>query len=255
MHSFIYLASIRLINEIDVNYAHKYLTKFGFKLKDLPNDPTLILGSGSLTPLEMAQGFSVFASGGYKAEPNLVQQIKERSSGKILWQLEEKSAELVLDPRTAFIMTSMLQDVINRGTAFKAKQLGRNDLAGKTGTTNAAKDSWFVGYNAAYVTTVWVGFDKPASLGYNEFGATLALPIWMEYMAKVLKDLPPQRLKMPLGMVRLSVDYDTGELTYANDLNSHFEYFKAEFIPPKKASLKNNKTDSIIENNDLNSVF
>ncbi len=141
-------------------------------------------------------------------------------------------APQVIDPRNAFIMNSMLQDVIKRGTGRKALELGRNDLAGKTGTTNESKDTWFSGYNGDYVTTVWSGFDQPETLGRQEFGGTVALPIWMKYMGAALKDKPPHQLKEPDGIVSIRVDPTTGRAAPPGTPNAYFELFKSEDTPP-----------------------
>jgi len=248
------LVSIRLLNEMGLDYTRKYLTRFGFKLADLPNDLALSLGTSSLTPLELSRGFSVFANGGYLVKANLVRQIKERG-GDILWQYKQPNFEQVIDPQTAFIVNSILQDVVNRGTGFRVKQLQRDDLSGKTGTTNDSKDSWFVGFNTAYITTVWVGFDQPKSLGNNEFGANLALPIWFECMSKVLKDFPSHKLQKPSGIVSLAVNYETGELANWGDFDSYVEHFKQGFTPQIKANSANQYNENEINDDDLNSIF
>ena len=129
-------------------------------------------------------------------------------------------------------MTSMLQDVIKRGTGRRAMALGRDDLAGKTGTTNESKDSWFSGYNADYITTVWAGFDQPESLGRNEYGGTVALPIWMSYMAAALKDKPSHLLAEPEGILTLRIDPHSGRAASADTPDAYFELFKSEDSPP-----------------------
>ncbi len=202
------LVSIRLLQDLGIASTLGYIERFGFDKKDLPPNLSLALGTASLTPMEIAEGWSVFASGGYKTEPYLIERIEDRTGKRlfnanpaqtptgIAQRAEQNStiqlstgdqplppepvlAEQIIDGRTAYIMTSMLQDVIKRGTGRRAMALGRDDLAGKTGTTNESKDSWFSGYNADYITTVWAGFDQPESLGRNEYGGTVALPIWM----------------------------------------------------------------------------
>jgi penicillin-binding protein 1A len=129
-------------------------------------------------------------------------------------------------------MTSMLQDVIKRGTGRRAMALGRDDLAGKTGTTNESKDSWFSGYNADYITTVWAGFDQPESLGRNEYGGTVALPIWMNYMAAALKDKPSHLPAEPEGMLTLRIDPHSGRIASPGTQDAYYELFKSEDSPP-----------------------
>jgi penicillin-binding protein 1A len=151
-------------------------------------------------------------------------------------------AEQIIDPRTAYIMTSMLQDVIKRGTGRRAMAMGRTDLAGKTGTTNESKDSWFSGYNADYVTTVWAGFDQPASLGRHEYGGTVALPIWMSYMSAALKDLPAHPPAEPAGVLTLRIDPHSGRAASPDTPNAYFELFKSEDTPPSMGELGNGYT-------------
>jgi len=260
------LVSIRLLNSIGINYARNYLTNFGFDITQLPSNLSLSLGSASLTPLEVTTGFSVFANGGYKINPYLISQIKQRSTNNILWQHEQQPAKLAIDPRTAFIIHSILKDVVNRGTAFKVKQLGRSDLAGKTGTTNDSIDTWFIGYNSSYITTVWTGFDKPKSLGANEFGSTFALPIWMEHMKNVLQDVPMQQVARPKGLITLNIDTTTGNLATAKSTSVYSEYFKAENLPNNnyvESEINSNntnnhqniETDKNIEADDINDIF
>src|SRR5690606_38149274 len=147
-------------------------------------------------------------------------------------ETEPRLAEQVLDERTAYIMTSMLQDVIKRGTGRRALAMGRNDIAGKTGTTNDSIDSWFSGYNADIVTTVWAGFDQPQSLGRNEYGGTVALPIWMSYMSYALKDKPLHTPQEPAGMMTLRIDPISGRIARPGTANAYFEIFKSEDTLP-----------------------
>ncbi|MGV8841771.1 MAG: penicillin-binding protein 1A [Pseudomonas sp.] len=146
-------------------------------------------------------------------------------------------AERIIDPRTAYIMSSMLQDVIKRGTGRRAMAMGRTDLAGKTGTTNDSKDSWFSGYNADYVTTVWAGFDLPESLGRHEYGGTVALPIWMSYMSAALKDKPAHPPAEPAGVLTLRIDPHSGRAATPSTPNAYFELFKSEDTPPSMGEL------------------
>ncbi|MFN3582161.1 MAG: penicillin-binding transpeptidase domain-containing protein, partial [Pseudomonas sp.] len=146
--------------------------------------------------------------------------------------LEVTTAEQVVDPRTTYQLTSMLKDVITRGTAVRARALQRGDLAGKTGTTNDQKDAWFAGYNGDFVTTVWVGFDQPSTLGRREFGGTSALPIWMEFMAGALEGKPENSQPIPDGLINVRIDPLTGRTARPGSSNGFMEVFKEEEAPP-----------------------
>nr|WP_090501081.1 penicillin-binding protein 1A [Pseudomonas borbori] len=266
------LVSIRLLQAIGIDYALDYISRFGFDKQDLPRNLSLALGTANLTPLEVAGGWAAFANGGYKTQPYLIERIDSRygeplyianpastpravsaatadeidavaatSSREIAPEQvptgEPVAAERIIDERTAYIMTSMLQDVIKRGTGRRAMALGRNDLAGKTGTTNESKDSWFSGYNADYVTTVWAGFDQPESLGKHEYGGTVALPIWMSYMASALKDNPSHAPVEPKGLLTLRIDPYSGRAAVPGTADAYFELFKSEDSPPPMSEL------------------
>lgn len=260
------LVSIRLLQTIGIDYTLDYISTFGFNRQDLPRNLSLALGTAGLTPLEIAGGWSAFANGGRKVQPYLIERIDSRD-GKPLFtanpprtpesaqlveeqnvalRIEEPDAEVqqpvlaeqIIDERTAYIMTSMLQDVIKRGTGRRALALGRSDLAGKTGTTNESKDSWFSGYNADYMTTVWVGFDQPESLGRNEYGGTVALPIWMDYMGAALRDKPNHLPPEPAGLISLRVDPVSGRAASPGTPDAYFELFKSEDSPPPMSELE-----------------
>lgn len=262
------LVSIRLLQEIGIEYALDYSKRFGLPREELPRNFSLALGTANLTPLEVTTGYAVFANGGYHVQPYLITRIDNRD-GEPLFRANPPripdhltgagaaqaptpvavataipesappaetppTAERVLDPRTAYIMTSMLQDVIKRGTGRRALSLQRSDLAGKTGTTNEQKDSWFAGYNGDFVTTAWVGFDQPQSLGHNEYGGTVALPIWIRYMGVALKDKPAHLPPEPEGLLRLRVDPLTGQAAAAGSSGAFFELFNKD-APPQPA--------------------
>ncbi len=262
------LVSIRLLQAMGIENTLSYIERFGFNRQDLPRNLSLALGTANLTPMEIATGWTAFANGGHKVQPYLIQRIDNRHGDPLFVanppsvpnaakvevpppvneegvmnpaeaapeQLPDApqpaEAERILDERTAYIMTSMLQDVIKRGTGRRAMALGRNDLAGKTGTTNESKDSWFSGYNADYVTTVWAGFDQPESLGRNEYGGTVALPIWMNYMGAALKDKPNHAPIEPDGILTLRVDPHSGRAAAPGTPDAYFELFKSEDSPP-----------------------
>ena len=248
------LVSIRILQAIGVDYALDYTGNFSLPRNELPTNFSLALGTANLTPMEIARGYTVFANGGYRVHEWLIERIESRD-GKLLFSVKPATvpagqtasnkpapaadgstvqAERVLDPRTTYIMTSMLRDVIRQGTARKALSLKRNDLAGKTGTTNDQKDSWFSGYNGDFVTTVWAGFDQPQSLGRTEYGGTVALPIWIRYMDVALDKLPEHMQPEPPGLLNLRIDPETGLAASSGTPGAFFELFKKEF-PPQQA--------------------
>ena len=224
--------AIRVLQSIGPGYAQSYITRFGFAAKDHPAYLTMALGAGSTTPWQLASAYAVFANGGYLVKPNLITKIVDQN-GKVIAETKfdhaGDAAPRVIDARNAFIMNSMMQSVIRNGTAAKAMQLGRNDLAGKTGTTNDHFDAWFAGYSPKQVAVAWIGFDKPQTLGKSETGAAAALPIWMKYMATALKGLPDQGMPMPEGISVINIDPTTG----IRDESGMTEYFYQEFPPPQ----------------------
>lgn len=229
------LVSIRVLQSIGPSYAQDYITRFGFAAKDHPAYLTMALGAGSVTPWQMATAYAVFANGGYRVKPNLITKIVDQH-GKVLAETKfikaGQGAPRVIDARNAFIMNSMMQDVIRRGTATRALQLGRTDIAGKTGTTNDHFDAWFAGYSPKQVAITWVGYDKPRPLGGSETGGAAALPIWIKYMATALRGLPDVELPIPDGVMALRIDPTTG-IRADNDENGIYEYFYHENPPPE----------------------
>jgi penicillin-binding protein 1A len=229
------LVSIRVIQSIGPRYAQDYITRFGFAAKEHPAYLTMALGAGSVTPWQMATAYAVFANGGYRVKPNLIAKIVDQN-GKVLAETKftkaGQGAPRVIDARNAFIMNSMMKDVIRRGTATRALQLGRNDLAGKTGTTNDHFDAWFAGYNPKQVAIAWVGYDKPRALGGSETGGAAALPIWIKYMASALRGVPDTEPVVPDGIMALRIDPATG-IRADNDENGIYEYFYHENPPPE----------------------
>jgi penicillin-binding protein 1A len=206
------LVSVRILRAIGTQYAQDYITRFGFEADKHPAYLPMALGSGSVTPLQMAGAYSVFANGGYRVNPYLIQKVMD-ARGNVISETHPQRAGTdavrVLDARTAFIADTMLRDVVRYGTANSAKQrLGRNDLAGKTGTTNDAVDAWFAGYTPNLVAIAWMGYDQPKSLGVRETGGGLALPIWVGYMSKALKGVPesPER-PAPEGVLMVGGDW------------------------------------------------
>jgi penicillin-binding protein 1A len=205
------LVSVRIIRAIGPSYAQEYIQRFGFEAEKHPPYLTMALGAGSVTPLQMASAYSVFANGGYRVDPFLINKMVD-SKGVVIFEAKpthaREDAIRVLDARTAFVMDSMLQEVTKTGTAASARaKLGRNDIAGKTGTTNDSHDAWFAGYNPKVVAIAWIGFDKPASLGDRETGGGLALPMWISYMGTALKDEPQQGREVPAGVNQIDGDW------------------------------------------------
>lgn len=228
------MVSIRILQAIGVGYARDYITRFGFAAKDHPPYPAMALGAGAVTPWQMASAYSVFANGGYRVTPHIITRIVD-STGKVIEEAKPvragATAPRVIDPRNAFIMTSMLQDVARIGTAAKARELGRSDLAGKTGTTNNHVDGWFAGYNPKQVAVAWIGYDQPKSLGGQETGGKAALPMWIGYMSKVLRGSPDVPYAAPEGVVSLKINPATGDQA-REDESGIYEYFYQEFPPP-----------------------
>ena len=228
------LVSIRILQSITPEYAHDYITRFGFDPTKYPAYLTMALGAGSVTPMEMLTGYSVFANGGYLVNPYFIQRIED-AHGNILYQATPEvpgnGAKQVIDVRNAYTMVSMLQDVVKHGTGIRAMQLGRQDLAGKTGTTNDSIDAWFCGFQPTVVGIAWIGYDQPRSLGDRETGGGAALPIWMGYMGKVLKDVPEAVYTMPDNMVAVHINANG----YRDDNSPRVEYFYKENVPPERA--------------------
>jgi penicillin-binding protein 1A len=207
------MVSIRILQAITPQYAQDYIGRFGFDPKQHPAYLAMALGAGSATPLQMASGYAVFANGGYRITPHFISKIVD-DKGAVLFEANPdiatskegaKQAERVIDPRNAFIMTSLMRDVVRYGTAARAMSLGRNDLAGKTGTTNDHFDAWFAGFSSTQVGIAWIGFDNPADMGNNETGGVAALPIWMHYMARSMKGVKESEFVPPPGVVSVAV--------------------------------------------------
>jgi len=222
------LVSIRLLKEIGLKKAVDTALRFGFADSDLPRSLTLALGSGSANPLKMAQAFSVFANGGFRIEPYLIDRI-ETQDGQVLYRATppiacadcegsgrrvENMAQRVLSPQVHYMMNSMLQDVIRRGTATAALVLGRSDLAGKTGTTNEQRDAWFNGYAPTMVASAWLGFDSYKPLGDGETGGHAALPMWIAFMREALQGIPETSFAVPDGITTARIDRGSGLLSY-----------------------------------------
>nr|VFK47649.1 MAG: penicillin-binding protein 1A [Candidatus Kentron sp. TC]VFK50236.1 MAG: penicillin-binding protein 1A [Candidatus Kentron sp. TC]VFK63179.1 MAG: penicillin-binding protein 1A [Candidatus Kentron sp. TC] len=271
------LVSIRLLRTVGIRRALADLPRFGFDSKRLPSDLSLALGSGTVTLLELATAYSIFANGGYRVESYFVDKVLDANSEEIFKAAplrvckkcdsesrgEEKNALIdalatvemealpedkqrenstvavsksrfaprVISTRNAWLMNSMLRDVINFGTATRARKLGRTDLGGKTGTTNEQRDAWFCGFTPDLVATTWVGFDGFRPLGSRETGSRAALPMWMEFMSKALDGMPEKKLERPNGLITVRIDKKTGRRTNTDDPNSMFETFRVGNVP------------------------
>lgn len=235
------LVSIRLLEAVGVEKTIPYLERFGFNKDALPHSLSLALGSLSLTPLELAGGYAVFANGGFKIDPHIIDRITDAQNKIILHTLpriactedckdtpDNQKAPAVITPQVSYLINSALKDVIQNGTGKGAKVLKRQDIAGKTGTTNDQMDAWFSGFNGQYVTTVWVGFDSPKSL--HEYASRVALPLWVDYMREALDGQKESTLPIPEGLVSVRINPSNGLRT--TDLKKGvFELFRNENVP------------------------
>jgi penicillin-binding protein 1A len=249
------LVSIRLLQAIGMSPAMQYAERFGFERSTLPRNLTLALGTNSATPLQVAAGYAVFANGGLRIQPWFIERIED-PKGQMLFQAaprrascatgdaaegadetagcrlpDEQRAPRAISAANAWLMTDMMREVITRGTGRRALALGRNDLAGKTGTTNEARDTWFNGFNRSLVASVWVGFDQSQPLGEGEEGSRTAVPIWVDFMRGALSGVPQRGWPMPDGLVQARVSPATGELASVDDPTGIFETFLADRMP------------------------
>ncbi|WP_284383908.1 penicillin-binding protein 1A [Litoribrevibacter albus] len=264
------LISIRIVQTLGIKQTIDTVKKFGFSEQHLPKDLSIALGSAAVTPLELATAYSTIANGGTNITPYLIDHIED-FNGNIVYQnpntqhatrtndnsdpsnnkeadktesstpfgdhtpsaqsIEITSEKPEIDPRSIYIITDMMKDVIKLGTGRRAKELDRDDIAGKTGTTNDQVDAWFSGFNGDLVTTVWVGFDSPSTLGRNEYGGRAALPIWIDFMKKAL---PPyeSNTKQPEGIVTIRINPTTGHRALPGEKDAIFEIFRSEHVPP-----------------------
>ncbi len=260
------LVSIRLLQALGVGKAIKVIEKFGFERRNLPRTLSLALGTANTSPLDIATGYAVFANGGYRVKPHIIQKVMD-SQNSVVFEAAPVSASIepaskydpasddednviddlvtkqapsvqpeatrAISAQTAFIMTSILQDAIQTGTAKLARNLNRSDLAGKTGTTNNKLDAWFTGYNQSLVASAWVGFDEPQSL--EEYGSQAALPIWMKFMGAALQGVPETKPEQPRGIITVRIDPSTGLLARPGQPNAIFEIFRQDSSPNRTA--------------------
>ena len=241
------LVSIRILQDIGIRYAIDHISRFGFPKKELLRhaDLSLALGTPQFSPWQVVRGYSTFANGGYLINPWLIKTVRD-FNGKPDYEAQPKTAcaadapclpddplaaPQVISPQNAYIMTTLMQDVIRHGTGRRARVLKRSDIAGKTGTTNDQKDAWFSGFNPKIATTVWVGYDEPAPLGRHEFGSRAALPIWIDYMRVALADMPEQPFPKPTGLVSVPIDPKTGKAVPPGTPGAIQEIFREAFAP------------------------
>jgi penicillin-binding protein 1A len=284
------LVSVRLMQDIGLEYVRNYVTRFGFDKSQLPDDLTLAIGTAEASPLQMVTAYATFANGGFKVTPYYIDRIDD-AAGQPLFQAEpqiacsacaqpaegpadgtalpipaaaaaqtlpaaasaprpkagslldtdQRDGKFVIDqkdlapqvlrPQVAYVLTDMMRDVIRRGTGVRAQAVGRDDIAGKTGTTNDAHDTWFSGFNGALVTSVWVGFDQDRSLGAHEEGGRTAVPIWTYFMHDALAGTPLHRVPSPPGVVTARINPDTGMLASSDDPKGIMELFVEGSLP------------------------
>jgi len=219
------MISIRILEAIGPPFAQQWVSRFGFEAEKHPPFLTMALGAGSVTPLQMASGYGVFANGGYLVAPRLIERITDHR-GRVLQdsptQRPDESMR-VIDARNSYVMTDLLQEVTRSGTAAKAQgTLKRNDIYGKTGTTNDSMDAWFAGWHPSLVAVVWIGYDTPRKLGDKETGGGLALPVWIEYMQYALKNVPPLKTaaKAPEGLLNVGGEWVYEEYAHGAGVTS-----------------------------------
>ncbi len=253
------LVSIHILDDIGIDYAIDFVSHFGFNKATLPHTLSLALGTLTVSPLDLATAYAVFANGGFKVNPYLIDHITDGDDKRLLQAKpsqacaacseENPSAPRIISKEIAFLMNSTLMDVIQLGTARQARQLNRHDIAGKTGTTNEQVDAWFSGYNPDLVVTTWVGFDTPESL--HEFGAQLALPLWMDFMKVALKNKPEHIIEQPESIVAVNINPNNGLQTTAID--GLKEYFRQDEIPAMEEgrSIAGNSTAKNASEEDL----
>jgi len=286
------LVSIRLLHSIGIPFALNHIEKFGFDIERLPKNLSLALGSAELSPWELVRGYSVFANGGFLVEPYFINETKtyedqiifranplvvcnqcigiqkQKSLTEEIDTPDEKDESAlsykndsflnaiysprVVDARNIWIMNSITQDVIKHGTGRRALELQRNDLSGKTGTTNDQHDAWFSGFNSNIVTVSWVGFDKFKPLGIRETGGRAALPMWIDYMREALKEMPSSIMQRPKGLVTVRVDSKTGKITNADNPDAMFEVFRLENAP--KSPNKKKQSDLLLKDDGTISI-
>ncbi len=269
------IVSVRLLDELGIRPTLNFLRRFGFDPDELPHNLSLSLGSANLSPLQIATGYAVFSNGGYQVQPYLIDKVVDRNN-EVLFEanpvtvcitctaLEKTSddepqvglfetdegirsfpiAPQVLDPEVNYIIYDMMRDVIKYGTGRRALVLRRDDIAGKTGTTNDGRDAWFSGFNGDIVTSVWSGFDNSSPLGRGEWGGSVSLPSWIDYMRYALNGTNPSYVTKPSTLVTVRIDPKTGERALPGQKDAIFEIFRRANVPPEREI-----TSSSVQNN------
>ena len=234
------LVSIRILREIGVEYASEYIKRFGFI--NQPRSLSLSLGSGSVTPLDLTAAYAVFANSGYKTTPIIINMIANQS-GRVIFNSNINASSRIIPSSTAFLVADMMKDVINLGSGRKARALQRDDIAGKTGTTNKKIDAWFVGFNPKLVTAVWVGFDQLEPL--HEYGSKAALPIWIDFMKKALAPIQQKWLTIPDNIIQVKINPNNGKRS--NSPTAKLEYFTKDNYPKE--------SDIIMANSEIEELY
>ncbi|MGH8551557.1 MAG: penicillin-binding protein 1A [Methylococcales bacterium] len=266
------LVSVRLLRQIGVEKVARTAMQFGLPSDQIPRSLSLALGSGSATPLEMARVYSVFANGGFLIDPYFIARIENRNGELIeesfpkiacphcgdMGDQNQLFAPRIVSPQINYLMTSLLKDVIQSGTATPAKKLGRLDIAGKTGTTNEQRDAWFNGFSPAYATVAWIGFDSSKPLGNRETGGMAALPMWIYYMEEALKNIADEELPVPEGIKTVYVNRYSGFLSSASDPDAIPDIFREEDTPGSGSVASGDTpfiTNQESENSQIESIF
>ena len=232
-------------DKFNFNYVMDFIQRFGFKKEDHPPYLSLALGPGSSSPLEIARAYAVFANGGFLPHPYFIRRVEDYDGNVLTRELDYEKRFRAIDPRNAFIMTSMLQSVVRNGTGRGALSLRRDDLAGKTGTTNDTRDAWFAGYGGGVAAAAWIGYDDHSiPLGSRETGGRAALPIWRDFMAGALEGLPEAEYSPPPDVVAMDIRADDGRPAGPEDENAVSEYFYAEFVPAATGGAEEDDTEA-----------
>ena len=262
--------AVRLYDQVGDDKVLAFAAKFGFQTQNFPrNDLTVALGSQDVQPLEVVTAYSAIANGGHKVEPWLIKEISNLAAGTVFKAIpiavcdncqttsDDDAAEIIpapriIDPQVAFILNSMLRSVIEEGSgAMVNRDIGRGDLMGKTGTTNGPQELWFSGFNRDIATTVFIGFDQPEPLGEREQGATIAVPIWIDFMKVALKGMPENTMKRPDGIEDRLINKTTGAPAPPGEPDTIFEYFRAENAPTAGGALLPSSDPAGGENDEL----
>lgn len=263
------VAAVRVVMEAGVSNVVEHVRKFGFDDAAVPRNLAVALGAGGVAPIDLARGYAAFANGGYRIDPYFIERV-EGVDGTVLYEAapqtaceecgtedadadepagadapglvgslaelypESHRAPRIISPQNAYLITDMMRGVIRRGTGVRALALGRRDIAGKTGTTNEDRDTWFAGINADLVAVTWVGFNEDRPLGRGEEGARTALPMWISFMRQALDGVPERTLPTPPGIVEVRINPDNGLVASDNNLSAVFEKFRIDHVPPKE---------------------